>query len=108
MPTLGFATGFFVGFGSGFVSREVVNYGGKYLRPVARSIVKTGVLTFEKSREAAARIGETFDDVVAEAQAELEEQPNGSAEKRIQKAKKTHTPVKEAHPEPVRAAKGAT
>lgn len=41
-------------------------------RPVARAVVKTGIIGYEKGREALAEIGEVMDDLVAEARAEIE------------------------------------
>lgn len=41
------------------------------LRPMARAAVKTGILLFEKGREWVAEASETFEDLVAEVQAEL-------------------------------------
>ncbi len=42
-------------------------------RPVAKSAIKTGVILFDKGREAAAEMTEVFEDMVAEARAELEQ-----------------------------------
>jgi hypothetical protein len=43
-------------------------------RPLARAAVKAGILLFEKAHETVAELGEVFDDLVAEAEAELREQ----------------------------------
>jgi hypothetical protein len=40
-------------------------------RPIAKSAIKTGVILFDKGREAAAEMGEVFEDLIAEARAEL-------------------------------------
>jgi hypothetical protein len=40
-------------------------------RPLARAAIKTGIIMFEKGREAVAEVGEVFDDLVAEARAEI-------------------------------------
>ena len=42
-----------------------------FVRPVARSALKIGVVTFEKGRETFAEIGEIFDDMVAEVREEM-------------------------------------
>lgn len=42
------------------------------LRPLARSALKAGIVTYEKGREATAELGEVFDDLVAEVQEELQ------------------------------------
>lgn len=41
-------------------------------RPLARAAIKTGIVMYEKGREAAAEVGEVIDDLVAEARADLE------------------------------------
>jgi hypothetical protein len=43
------------------------------LRPVARSLLKTGMLALEKGREATAEFGEMVEDLYAEVQDELRE-----------------------------------
>lgn len=40
-------------------------------RPVARAVLKTGILCFERGRELVAEAGETFEDLVAEVKADL-------------------------------------
>lgn len=41
-------------------------------RPLLKEAIKGGLLCLQKGREAMAEVGETFDDVVAEARAEIE------------------------------------
>lgn len=41
------------------------------LKPLARSALKTGMLAYEKGREAVEELGETLDDVRAEVEEEL-------------------------------------
>jgi hypothetical protein len=41
------------------------------MRPLAKTLVKGGVLVYDKAREMAAEVGEQMSDVVAEARAEL-------------------------------------
>jgi Protein of unknown function (DUF5132) len=48
------------------------------IRPVARAVVKTGILCFEKSRELVAEAGEALEDIVAEVKAELASAPSVS------------------------------
>lgn len=45
-----------------------------YLRPAARSVVKAGLLVFERGREVTAELGESMDDLVAEVREELRDQ----------------------------------
>ncbi|MBD2202621.1 DUF5132 domain-containing protein [Calothrix sp. FACHB-1219] len=42
-------------------------------KPVAKSIIKGGILAYEKSKGAFAELGETWEDIVAEAKAEIAE-----------------------------------
>lgn len=42
-------------------------------RPLARAAIKTGIIMYEKGREAAAEVGEVFDDLVAEARSEMQQ-----------------------------------
>jgi len=41
------------------------------VRPVARAVVKTGLVGFEKSRELVAEASEAFEDLVAEVKADI-------------------------------------
>lgn len=41
-------------------------------RPAARAAIKAGLLMYEKGLETAAELGEIFEDLVAEAEAEIE------------------------------------
>jgi len=50
------------------------------VRPVAKAMLKTGVLCFEKGREMVAEAGEAFEDIVAEVKAELASERLGAAE----------------------------
>ncbi len=43
-------------------------------RPLARTALKSGIIVYEKTRETVAELGEAFDDLVAEAKAELARQ----------------------------------
>jgi hypothetical protein len=42
-------------------------------KPIAKSIIKGGMVAYEKSKGAFAELGETWEDMVAEARAELAE-----------------------------------
>ncbi len=43
-------------------------------KPLAKAMVKSGIIVFEKGREAVAELGEVMEDVVAEAKAEIEQE----------------------------------
>jgi hypothetical protein len=42
-------------------------------KPFAKAVVKSGLVVYEKGREAAAELSEVMEDVVAEAKAEIEQ-----------------------------------
>jgi hypothetical protein len=42
-------------------------------KPIAKSLIKGGLVAYEKSKGAFAELGETWEDIVAEARAELAE-----------------------------------
>jgi len=44
------------------------------LRPLAKSAIKNGIIAYERGRGLVAEIGETFEDVIAEARAEIAEE----------------------------------
>ena len=57
----------------------VVNAVAPYVRPVGRSVLKTGILAVEKLRETAAEFGELVEDITAEVQDELQERRERAA-----------------------------
>ncbi|EHC15879.1 DUF5132 domain-containing protein [Fischerella thermalis] len=49
-------------------------------KPITKTMIKGAILFYEKNKEAIAELGDTWDDIVAEARAELaEERPMKSA-----------------------------
>ncbi|WP_199247264.1 DUF5132 domain-containing protein [[Phormidium] sp. ETS-05] len=48
-------------------------------KPVAKAAIKTGILFYEKTKGAIAEAGEVFEDMVAEAQAELADEESDKA-----------------------------
>jgi hypothetical protein len=64
--------GVMVGVGAVVLAPIVLPMLAAVSRPLAKSTIKTGVILFEKGREAAAEMGEVFEDLLAEARAELE------------------------------------
>ncbi|HEV3104649.1 MAG TPA: DUF5132 domain-containing protein [Trinickia sp.] len=64
--------GLVVGVGAIVVAPILLPVVAAVSRPLAKSTIKTGVILFEKGREAAAEMTEVFEDLVAEARAELE------------------------------------
>lgn len=43
-------------------------------RPIAKAAIKNGILLYEKSKGVIAEVGETLEDIIAEAKAELAEE----------------------------------
>jgi hypothetical protein len=43
-------------------------------KPFAKALVKSGIVVYEKGREAVAELGEVMEDVVAEAKAEIDQE----------------------------------
>ncbi|HUL11211.1 MAG TPA: DUF5132 domain-containing protein [Methylococcaceae bacterium] len=60
-----------LGIGAALVAVAAIPVIVQASRPVARIAIKSGILLFEKGREAVAEAGETFEDLVAEVKAEL-------------------------------------
>lgn len=54
-------------------------YLAPFVRPVARSTMKVGLVMFEKTRETAAEIGEIMEDLVAEVREDLRNKRERSA-----------------------------
>ena len=66
--------GFAIGIGAALLAPLAVSLLSGAGRPLARAVVKTGILLIEKGRETVAELGEVFDDLAAEARADLREQ----------------------------------
>jgi len=79
-----FGLGFVAGFGTGFVSREIVNASKDALKPLAKEVMRSGMQIIEKSRETFAHVGEALEDLFAEVRSESQE-----AEKSREKDLKT-------------------
>jgi len=60
-----------IGFGVAILVPIAAKALAPFVRPVARSAVKIGVVAFEKGRETFAEIGEILDDMVAEVREDL-------------------------------------
>lgn len=65
-----FSTGFLVGFGAGFVSRDLLQPENSMTRPLIKTFLKTGVTVLEKGRESLAHMFETIEDLLAEVRSE--------------------------------------
>ena len=65
--------GFATGVGVSLLTPLVVTALATVARPAARSAIKAGLVLYERGREKFAELNEAIEDLVAEAQAELEE-----------------------------------
>jgi hypothetical protein len=61
-----------VGVGVAILAPIIVPVLSNVGKPLAKSVIKSGILMYEKGRETFAELGEVFDDMVAEAKIELE------------------------------------
>lgn len=65
-----FSTGFLVGFGAGFVSRDLIANGSSYFKPSIKGVMRVGMKLVEKGRESIASFTETLEDLMAEVRSE--------------------------------------
>ncbi len=66
--------GLAIGLGAAAVAPKLIPVVGQAVKPVAKALIKSGFLFFEKGKEAAAELGESIEDMWAEVQAEIEEE----------------------------------
>jgi hypothetical protein len=83
----GFST-LLVGIGAALVAPTVLPALGSSLRPLAKALVKGGVLLYDSVKESVAEAGEQLNDLVAEVRTEIsetagnEEAPEGTSRRR--------------------------
>jgi len=65
-------TGLAVGIGAAVLAPVVIPAIGGLLRPVAKNVIKAGLIAYDKGREAAASLGEMTGDLAAEARSEMQ------------------------------------
>ncbi|MFM2062358.1 MAG: hypothetical protein RLZZ507_2028 [Cyanobacteriota bacterium] len=68
------APGIIAGIGAVLLAPVVVPVVAGIGKPIAKSIIKGGLVAYEKSKGAFAELGETWEDIVAEARAEIAEE----------------------------------
>lgn len=73
------APGIIAGIGAVILAPVVVPVVAGVGKPIAKSLIKGGIVLYEKSKGALAEVGETFEDIVAEARAELAESEQAPA-----------------------------
>ncbi len=94
-----FLLGFGCGSVTGFFAREIAQAGQGVIAPLVKSLIKSGITTAEKARESVAYIGESFEDLLAEARAEMK-----APKKKIAKVKTPAVAKKRARQGAVAAA----
>jgi hypothetical protein len=72
----GFST-LLIGVGAAIVAPTLLPAIGSSLRPLAKAVVKGGVMVYDSLKESVAEAGEQFNDLVAEARSELAETGTG-------------------------------
>lgn len=72
-------TGIAIAAGAALLAPVVLPLLAGVTRPLARTALKSGIIVYEKTRETVAELGEAFDDLVAEARAELAQQHAAAA-----------------------------
>lgn len=68
------APGIIAGIGAVLLAPVVIPVVAGVGKPIAKSLIKGGISLYERSRGAFAELGETWEDMVAEARAELAEE----------------------------------
>ena len=63
--------GIIAGIGAVVLAPVLIPAIAKIAKPIAKTALKSGIMLYEKSKAAVAEAGEVFEDLVAEAQAEL-------------------------------------
>lgn len=89
-------TGVAIAAGAALLAPVVLPLLAGVTRPLARTALKSGIIVYEKTRETVAELGEAFDDLVAEAKAELAQQqvvPGGTEAAATVAAEAAEAPV---------------
>ncbi len=71
-------TGILIGIGAVVLAPVVAPVIVAAAKPMIKTLIKTGIVAYEKGRETFAEAGEAFEDLVAEAAAEISASDSGS------------------------------
>lgn len=85
-------TGAVVGIGAVVLAPMIFPIVANISRPLAKSTIKSGMIIFKNGRETIAELVEVFDDLVAEARAELEVAAAATADSESSTAQKQAPP----------------
>jgi hypothetical protein len=75
-----------VGIGASILAPIVIPAVAVVVRPLAKAMIKTGIVVYERGRETVAEVGEVIEDLVAEARAEWEQEGRTIPEETPEKA----------------------
>jgi hypothetical protein len=67
------APGIIAGIGAVLLAPVIIPVVAGIGKPIAKSLIKGGIVAYEKTKGAFAELGETWEDIIAEAKAELAE-----------------------------------
>lgn len=81
-------TGVAVGLGALVLAPVVIPMVGALIKPVAKGVIKAGMLVYHKGQVVAAESKETWDDLTAEVKAELAQEAMAEASAETKPAKK--------------------
>lgn len=73
-------TGLAIGIGATLLAPALVPAITRVGKPAAKTVMKAGLVAYERSREIVAEVGESVEDLYAEAKAELSQQAQKAAE----------------------------
>lgn len=73
--------GLAIGVGVGYLGRDFLKEAGK---PLLKSAMKSGILSYEKGREQLARLGEDVEDMIVEVRAEMEQEAAAAGERTLE------------------------
>jgi len=65
--------GLAIGIGAAIVAPALIPVVSSIVKPLAKAVIKGGILCYERSKESIAEISEMVEDIVAEAKAEVHE-----------------------------------
>jgi hypothetical protein len=79
-PNTNLWRGLAIGLGATILGPIVLPAAARMAKPLAKSMIKAGILAYERGRETMAELGEVAEDIVAEARAELAEESARAAD----------------------------
>ena len=87
-----FFSGLIIGGGIGFFSRELANATAQVAKPSAKKVIKLSLATLEEGKKSMSKITDSFGDMVAEAQDEMDNDEQASRSKIQKKSRVSKKP----------------